>query len=152
MAPPQALSEVLVGREDADLRNLRTELRGTGGERVVGLEFAHRPHRHPQGSHRFFRRVELGEQLRRDAFLGLVSVEEIVAEAADGIVEGDRDVAHGLAFVVEEREHRRGERDGRFLVAAVRSAMRRPLREVGAEELVGAVHQVQPHGRNSNAI
>ena len=87
----------------------------------------------------------MGEELRRDPFLGLVAVEEVVAEAADGIVEGDGDVCHRLALVVHQREHREGERERRLLVAAVRRAVRRPLGEVRAKELVGAVDQVQAH-------
>src|SRR4051794_17736357 len=141
-----ALPEVLVRGEDPDLLDFRGVPRGASRERVVGLEVAHRPDRHPERAHRLLGRIELRKKLRWNPFFRLVAVEQIVPEAADRIVERDRDVGHRLPVVVQEREHRGGERHGSLLVAAVRSDVRRSFRIVGAEQLIGAVHQVQPHG------
>ena len=47
-ATGEALAEVLVGGEDAHLLDLVAEARGGRGERVVRLELAHGPDRHPQ--------------------------------------------------------------------------------------------------------
>ena len=95
--PERHWPEVLVGREDAHLLDLVAEAGGGRGERVVGLELAHRPDGHPQRTDGLLGGVELREELGRHALLGLVAGEEVVAEGADGVVEGDRDVGDRLA-------------------------------------------------------
>ena len=51
----------------------------------------------PERAHRLLHGVELREQLRRHALLGLVPGEEVVPERADRVVERDGDVGHRLA-------------------------------------------------------
>ena len=110
-AAGEALAEVLVRREDAHLLDLVAEAGGGRGERVVGLELPHRPDHDPERAHRLLGGVELGEQLGRHALLGLVAGEEVVAERADGVVEGDGDVRDRLARVAEQRRQARRQPD-----------------------------------------
>ena len=135
----QALPEVLVRREDPHLVDLPGVARGGRGERIVGLEFAHRPHHRADRARRLFRGVELRAQVRRHPLVGLVVREEVVAERTDRIVEGDRHVRHLLGGIGEQRQQRLRQPPGRL------ERMRRPFRVMGAEELEGAVDDVQPH-------
>ena len=145
MRAAQALPEVLVGREDPNLIDVGGETRRAGCERIVRLELAHRPHRNAERANGILCRIELREKLRRHAFLGLVAVEQIVAEAANRIVERDRHVGDRLVRIVQQRQHGRCERNGGLLVRPVRRAMGRPFRKEGAEELISAVDEVHAH-------
>ena len=138
----QALPEVLVRREDPDLVDLSTESRSGGGERVVGLELPHRPDDGPDGPGGLLGCIELRPQLGRDAFIRFVVCKEIVAKGADGIVERHRQVRDLLRWICQQREQRLRHPARRL------QRLRRPLRIVRAEELEGAVHQVQAHGRS----
>ena len=119
-------------------------LAARGGDGVVGLELDHGPHHQAERGGGALREVELRQHVGGRVLAGLVAVEQIVAERGYDVVEGDGDVAH----VVLSQQHQQGldkpsdRRD--------RAAVRRVLRghaEVRAEQLVGAVYQVQLHGR-----
>ena len=89
--------------------------------------------------------VELGQQRRVDPGRVLVRREALVAPRLDRVVERDPEVGHRLLGVVEQPQQARDQAHGRLDVASVRGATRGALGEVRAEQLVGAVHQVQPH-------
>ena len=138
----QALPQVLVRREDADLVDLSSESRRCRGERVIGLELAHRPDHRSDGTGGLLGGVELRPQLGRHAFVRLVLREEIVAKRSDRVVEGHRQVGDLLRRVGQQREQRLRHAQRRL------QRLLRPLRIVCAEELEGTVHQVQAHGRS----
>ena len=111
-----ALAEVLVGREDPHLLDLRREARRRGGEGVIGLPAVHRPHDDAERPHRDLGEVELRTDRGRHAFVRLVAVEQLVPERDDRVVEGDREVRDRLVRIVEERQHRRDEAGRRLHV------------------------------------
>ena len=82
----QALPEVLVRREDPHLVDLPGIPRGSRGERIVGFEFAHRPHHRADRARGLFRGVELRAQVRWHPLVGLVVREEVVAERTDELL------------------------------------------------------------------
>src|SRR5262249_6699235 len=113
-----------------------------GSERIVGLELDHRPDHHPEGSNSLLGEWELGQQLSSDALTGLVLREEIVAEGLDDVIEGTRHVRG--ARLGEEGEQTVEQAEGGADIAAVGSLFRRRSEEA-AEELIGAVYQVDLH-------
>ena len=82
---------------------------------------------------------ELGEQLGRHAGARLVAGPEVVAEALDHVVGRHAEVGDAVA---QHLEHARQHALGGAELARIRPA------EVLAEELVGAVEQVDDHGLN----
>ena len=143
----QGLAEVLVGREDAHLIEAVAEARGGGREGVVRLPAIHRPDGDADRADGLLDRTELGQELRRDALVGLVAGEEIVPERPDGVVEGDADVRHRLVPVVQQRDHRGRDADGRLGLPALGGRVAGPPREVRPEELERAVDDVEPQRR-----
>jgi hypothetical protein len=137
-----ALAEILIGRQDDDLVEGVRPARGCSCQRVVGLELDHRPDDDAESPQRLLGELELRQQIGRYSLTGLVSHEELVAEGLDDVVEGGthmRDV--GLA----QQRQRRTDQPAH---GSHRPSLRRMLvrkREVGAEELVGSVEQVQLH-------
>ena len=111
---------------------------GCGPHRIVGLVLDHSEHREPGGLQRRLQQRKLGEQFRRRALPGLVAVEQVVAERLDHPVGGHPDVGGSVRQQPEHgTQHPTG---GRHLHALGGDVGRHG--EVVAEELVGAVHQV----------
>src|SRR5206468_319023 len=142
-----ALREVLVGRADPDALDARVGRRDRGGrgEPVVGLVLHERPHREARGGERLLERLELGAQRRIDPRAGLVAGVEVVAERFDHVVAGDADVRGAL---LEQPDQRREHAAQRAHLLTVRTQVRGHREEV-AEQLVGAVDQVDLHAPRS---
>src|SRR5207302_2403995 len=89
------LRQILVGCPDADF--LHALIPGGnlcgGGESVVSFELDHGPDSHPHGRERFFEWVELREKCGLDAFPGLVTRPEVVAEGLDDMIGRHPDVS-----------------------------------------------------------
>ena len=118
-----------------------------GRERVVGFEVLHRPDPHAERAHGVLDVVELRDEIRVDALAGLVPVEERVAERSERVVEGDGDVGRRLVGIVEQREELRDDADRGLQRLPRRGRVVRTLGEVRAEELEGAVDDVEAgHG------
>ena len=118
--------------------------RGGRGERVVGLELDHRPHREAHRARAPPRADRNCDQQRGvDARAGLVAGAEVVAERLDHVVGRDADVGRA---VLEQADHRgedaaHGARPpGRRASVVARHRVEVP------EQLVGAVDQVDAHG------
>ena len=115
------------------------------GDRVVGLEFDHRPEDDPERLDGGLGDRELGEQLGRHPGRRLVARVEVVPEGFDDPVGGGTDVRGALlAQEVEQLFDEPGDARQRDPVAP---EDRRPRREMRPEELVGRVDQVEltPH-------
>src|SRR5947207_2325073 len=138
-----ALRQIFVGGPDADLL-YAVVLRGDprrGGERVVGLELGHGPHRHAHGGEGVFERVELREQGGVDALTGLVIGPERVAKRLDDVVGGDAEMRRALLDHLQYRvEHSDHGAEGRVLALCGAAA----AVEL-AEQLVRAVDQMNDH-------
>ena len=145
-----ALRQVLVRRAHDHLLDPRVGRGHLGrrAQRVVGLELDHGPDDHPEGAERVLQRLELGVEHRVDALARLVVRPERVPERFDDVVGGHAEVGRA-AF-----EHSQDGPDD----AADRSELLRPLsverggrgQEV-AEQLVGAIDQVDAHGCEDTA-
>jgi hypothetical protein len=139
--PADALAEVLVRRADDHAVHAVVRGRDLGrrGERVVGLLLDHRPHREPGRPQRVLDLGELRLQRRVDPGAGLVAGPQVVAERLDDVVRGDADVGGALL-----EEHQAGADDpsgGAVPLVLVGRG------EVVAEQLVGAVDEVDVHLR-----
>ena len=88
---------------------------------------------------------ELRKEFRLDALAGLVAVEEFVPKRSDHMVEGDGDVGN-VPPRSTKRQHRAHEGSGRphLLPLGVLAA---GCTEIGAEELVGSVDEMDVHAR-----
>ncbi len=93
------------------------------------------------GFQRLFKNRELREQLRWDAFTGLVSGIQIVAERFHHMVGGDPDVGHSLIDHRQDRAQHAAH--GRDLLAVLASRLGES-KEM-PEQLVCAVNQVNVH-------
>jgi len=91
---------------------------------------------------------ELSQQVRLDAGARLVCGEEVVAEGFDDVVESADHV--GDAGRRDEHEEASQQAQGGADLTPVRGLPRRRA-EVAAEELVGAVHQMDLHARTLRA-
>jgi len=120
-----------------------------GGDRVIGLVGHHRPDGDAQRAQRTLRVIELGEELRRHAGIGLVAGIEVVAPRGDDVVGGGRDVGH--VRLAQERQHRIQQAVHRIHRPAVgRRAWW--AREVGTEQLEGRIHEVQLRHAEENRL
>src|SRR5438093_12310351 len=141
--PGDALGEILVRRADHDLVDGVAEPRHRGGQRVVRLELDHRPDHDADRLERALGQWKLGEQVLRNALLGLVAWPEVVAEAADHVVGGHGEV--GDVGLAQERERRSDQApDGSDFTPV--GAARWIHAVVGPEELVSAVEEMKLHG------
>ena len=138
------LGQVLVRGADNHLFNFAEPgaVRGGSCEGVVGLVFNHWPDQHPQSLHRPFSQFELGQQVFRSAFAGLVAIEHIVPERPHNMVER----AGNVGYLVFPQQIQKALHD------APDRAHRTPVRrldgwkcEIGPEQFIGAVHQVDLH-------
>ena len=125
------------------------ETNGGRGDRVVGLELDHRPEHDPERLHGRLGDRELGEELRRHPGRRLVAREQVVAERFDDPVRGAADMRG--AFLAEEEQQLLDEPGDARQDDAVPSEDRRPRREVGPEQLVGRVDEMDVHGRSGQA-
>ena len=111
-------------------------------EGVVRLELDHRPDPHPERLECFLQQGELGPELGRHVGTSLVAGPQVVAERLDDVVGRHPDVGDTLG---QERGHRRDHTAGGRHLRAVGGHAGRPAEEL-AEELVGAVDQIDLHG------
>ena len=138
-----ALGQVLVVGPDADLldaRVLRGDPRG-GGQRVVGLELDHRPHRDAHRGERLFQGMELRPERAIDAFAGLVVGPELVPERLDDVIGGDAEVGGALLDHLEHGVQQAGDGAEGLVLALVEAAQAVEM----AEQLVGAVQDMDDH-------
>ena len=134
--PVHALGQVLVGRAHQHPGHAGV-LRGPrrrGGQGVVGLHLAHRPHGHAERLQRALHERELGEQGGVHARPRLVPGPEVVAEGLDHGVRGDADVRRAGRDQVEHRAHHA---PGRRAAGIARDVARE--HRMMAEKLVGAI-------------
>ena len=113
------------------------------GERVIGLEFLHRPDDDAHGAQRLFERLKLRQQLGLDSLARLVSGPEIVAKRFDHVIGRDAQVRGAALQHAEDRSQNADER-GRFPAVLVRLSWHRIEMP---EQLVRAVEEV-----NSQAL
>ncbi len=139
------LGHVLVGRADEDL--LDVEVRGEAAagrrDRIVGLEFDHRPDDEAERPNRVLRDRELRQQLTRHPGRRLVAGEQVVPEGLDDVIGRAADVRRAL--LAEEVEQLVDDAGHAGQVHAVAAERRRPRGVVRPEQLVGRVDQVEPH-------
>jgi len=142
-----ALAHVLVDGRDPDLRDGRIvaqPVRG-GRDRVVGLELDHRPHHEAERRGGALGELELRDQRLGQALAGLVAGEQLVAERLDHVIERDARVRdRALAEHHGQAAHQAADRA--HLAAA---GLRRRGAEPRPEQLVGAVDEVNLHGRKA---
>ena len=139
-----ALGEVLVGGADQHLVDATVVRRHRRRRRegVVGLELDHRPDPNAEGLEGLLEQGELGPELRSHLGTRLVAGPQVVAKRLDDVIGGDPDVGDALG---EERRHRPEHAPRRSHLGPVVGSRGRPAEEL-AEELVGAVDQVDLHG------
>jgi hypothetical protein len=114
-------------------------------QRVVRLEIDHRPHGHAHRRQRFLQRMELRPQRGLDALAGLVARPQQVAKGLDHVVGGH---AQMRRIVFDQLQH---------AVEDAATAPKRAVLALGeaaqaievAEQLVGAVDEVDDHARLS---
>ena len=137
------MAEILVGGDDQHLLDplVGVGKGGRGPERVVGLELDHRPHHEPRRFEGPLDHRDLLEDLRIHALTRLVARPHVVAEALDHVVGGDADVCRAVLHQHQGRADHAGGRRIRMSVAVPRRRT-----EVLAEQLVGAVDQMNTHG------
>jgi hypothetical protein len=138
------LRQVLVRRPDPHLLDavvLVREMRGRR-ERVVGLQFGHRPDDDAHRCKPLLQRMELREERRIDALAGLVAGPEAIAEGLDHVVGRDADMRDSALDHLQHAVHH-ADRRAQGLVLALREAAQAV--EV-PEEFVGSVDQVNQHG------
>ncbi len=143
------LAQVLVGRHHHDLVDLAGPATCRRRQRIVRLVVIHRPNRDPERGDPPFREEELVEELLIDPGAGLVLGVDGIAEGFDDGVEGGRDMGDaGLGNEAQHRGHDASDRPD--LPAVGRQALWGT--EVGTEQLVGAIDQVQLHGLDPTAV
>jgi ATP-dependent DNA ligase len=142
-----ALRQVLIRCPDTDLFHsliFRGDP-GGGGERIVRLQLDHGPHDDAHGGKRFFERVELLQEGRLDAISGLVSGPEPVPERLDDVIGRHPDVGSpGLDRLQDGVQHA-GHRAKGTVLPLIEAAQTVEV----AEQLVGAVDEMNDHGLHS---
>jgi hypothetical protein len=137
-----ALPQVLVGGDDQHLLDPRVggSHGGGSGQGVVGLPLDHRPRGEPGGHEQFLHHGNLVEQHGVHPLTALVARVQVVAEALDDMVAGDGDVGGPRHHQLQRAGHHT--RSG---VEGAGIAVASDLAEVLAEQLVGAVDEVDLH-------
>ena len=92
-----ALRKILVRRADQHLLGVLRGLRGSCGERVVGLVLGHRPDYDAHQRERLLKNGKLCVQLRVDASACLVAGPHAIAKRLDDVIGRDRDMRHIVA-------------------------------------------------------
>ena len=135
------LHQILVRRNDDDLRAHLARLIGIGGDQIVGLVAGQFDAGHVEGAHRLADQRELRDQLfRRLGPVRLVLVVDLVAEGLAAGIEDDGQMI-GAGIVHQPHQHR-GEAEHRIGRRAVRARHRRQGVE-GAEDIARAVDQIE---------
>ena len=139
------LAEVLVGRADEDLLDPRVRARDASrrGQPVVRFQVDHGPYCDSHRGQGALHGMKLCPERRVDAGGALVSGPEIVSERFDHVIGGDPDMRHPGLQHPEERPRHAQQRTH----LAARPVAARGDRVEMAEELVGAVDEVNVHGR-----
>ena len=147
--PLHALRQVLVRRAEPHGFDVRVGAvaRRRGRQRIVGLELDHRPHHEAQRLADLLGGVELRIELGFETLPRLVTLEQIVAERFDRVVEGDADVRR--PFRPHQTEHRAGKHAHRADLFPVRR-LGFGRSEIGPEQLVGPVDRMHVHAAHDN--
>ena len=109
---------------------------------VIGLQLFHGPDLYPHRPQRVLEGVELGQKVGVDAVARLVAGPEVVAEGLDDVVRGDGHVGRAALQHAEKR----GQHAAQTAHGSPGGVQGRGRAEVVAEELVGAVDEVDVQG------
>lgn len=135
-----ALCQILIGR--AEQHSFDPRIRGgfrcSSPQRVISLEFDHRPDGEARHGKHFLEKAELRQQIGLDAVAGLVSRPEAVPERLDDVVGGDRHVRRARLHQIENRSEHAAHRS--YLPPLSIPGVRQ--RVVVAEQLVCAIDEV----------
>ena len=144
--PDDALGEILVRGADEHLVDsvVVPGHRRRRCEGVIGLQFAHREDPHAERFEGLLEQSELGLQLRRHLGAVLVAGPHLVAERFDDVIGCNTHMGYATG---QERGHRPDDAAHRPHLGPVRAGAGRPAEEL-AEELVGAVDQIDLHGHS----
>jgi hypothetical protein len=140
------LGEILVGRADDDALHLRVGRgpRRRRGERIVGLELHHRPHRNSGLGERLLEQRELRHQVGGHPLPGLVAGPELVPERFDDVIGSHPEIPDALAEQAAEGGQHAP--DGRNLAPTLVAGRRN--RVVVTEELVRAIDEIDLQKRS----
>ena len=147
--PAHALREIFIRSPNADLLDARI-LRGDGGprsQRIVGLEFGHRPNGDAHRSQRVLERLELRAQCGLDSISRFVAGPKFVAEGLDHVIGGDAYVCGALADHLQHGIEHAGNRPESPILSTGEAAQSIKM----AEELVGTVDQMNDHAERFRA-
>ena len=101
----------------------------------------------PIACERLLQRLELGAERALDAGAGLVAGPEVVAERLDHVVGGDAEMGGAALDDLQHGVQHAGDRAEGLVLALVEAALAVEV----AEQLVGAVDEVDDHRRSMDA-
>ena len=136
-----ALRKVFIGCADQHALDTPVALRRRSArrERVVSLEFHHRPNGDDSRQEDLFQQRKLGEKIGFDAFTGLVTRPQSVTKRLDNVIGSNR---HVSSAVLDHPQHRPEDASHRAYLMASGAIPCRGNRVVVPEQLVSTVDQM----------
>src|SRR5882724_6363148 len=118
-----------------------------GSQRIVGLQFHHRPHCHTHCVKRFFQWMKLCEQHSFNSSARFVAGPEVVAKRFNDMIGGDAEVRRAVLDHLRDHVEHTGHGAERWI-----SFLEAPDAVKVSKEFVGAVDEMDDHGGQRSEV